>query len=920
MCLSIFAPSSSSIILPLLVHDHFQRGLLKRGEHIFLDSIRATLDMSSEVADESAKSTPPTSPETRDGGPTEAMQKEEARMQEARRKEDEKREKKLAAERQKDLDGGSGAVDTKYKALEYLLSQSKLYSAIMLQQMTQQEEAEEAKDEKSKKRAQKKEEKAEKAAQAQQNRATRASAATEKTAEETKKDIPRRGKQTKSAKNDNKISNYMKKEDVQARAGETSISEALAEETKDADVKPGDIGMQDLRSAKQPELVSGGLMRTYQLEGLDWLTSLYENGLNGILADEMGLGKTIQTISFLAFLREKGVNGPFLIAAPLSTTSNWVAEFKKWTPSIPVVLYHGSKQEREEIRRKRLRNPGNENFPVVCTSYEICMNDRKHLAHFGWKFIIIDEGHRIKNLNCRLIRELQSYQSANRLLITGTPLQNNLTELWSLLHFLMPSIFDKLESFEAWFDFSALKEKNGYEQILSADRQKNLVASLHAILKPFLLRRVKADVETSLPKKREYVLYAPLTQTQRELYHEILEGNSRAYLENKVVESLSGASTPASARSLSRKRKAGDDRATPNKSAKSSRASTPATNASSGARSRKAKKNHVYEEVSDTQYFKQLEEQPSSPVEEPSDSDAEEGERAKTLALAKREISQKKLQNPIMQLRQCCNSPHNFFYPFDLDDNTPVDETLVTESGKMLLLDRLLPDLLNKGHKVLIFSQFKTQLDLLETYCTELRNWPTCRIDGSIAQTDRQQQILDFNDPNSETSIFLLSTRAGGQGINLAAADTVLLFDSDWNPQQDLQAQDRAHRIGQTRPVIVYRFATKGTVEQMLLEKADSKRRLEKLVIQKGRFRKLGGEGGGADFAELQKLLAKDDGERIDIADGKGLLSDADLAILTDRSAEAFERAEKGMDTVGEAFKAVQTKRDGDGLLESLQK
>lgn len=662
-------------------------------------------------------------------------------------------------------------------------------------------------------------------------------------------------------------------------------------------------------------------MRTYQLEGLDWLTSLYENGLNGILADEMGLGKTIQTISFIAFLREKGINGPFLIAAPLSTTSNWVAEFKKWTPKIPVMLYHGSKQEREELRRKRLRNPGSDSFPVICTSYEICMNDRKFLAHYGWKFIIIDEGHRIKNLNCRLIRELQSYQSANRLLITGTPLQNNLTELWSLLHFLMPDIFDKLESFEAWFDFSALKEKNGVEQILSEDRKKKLVSSLHAILKPFLLRRVKADVETALPKKREYVLYAPLTQTQRELYQEILEGNSRAYLENKVVETLSGTNTPNSTRSRSLKRKLANGASPPNKSAKSSRASTPATANGSTRGTRKAKKQgQGYEEISDAQYFKQLDEAPSSPVSEDAESlDEEEAERAKTLALAKREIANKKLQNPVMQLRQCCNSPHNFFYPFDLDDNTPVDETLVTESGKMLLLDRLLPELLRKGHKVLIFSQFKTQLDLLETYCTTLRGWPCCRIDGSIPQSERQEQILAFNAPASPTGIFLLSTRAGGQGINLAAADTVLLFDSDWNPQQDLQAQDRAHRIGQTRPVIVYRFATKGTVEQMLLEKADSKRRLEKLVIQKGRFRSQKGEA-GEDFAELQRLLGRDDGEKVDVADGRGVLSDADLATLTDRSEEAFARAEKGEESVGEAFKAVQTTKGGDGLLESLQK
>lgn len=847
-------------------------------------------------------------------------------MVEVRREQDEKRDREMASEREKDLKGGPKTVDTKFKALEYLLGQSKLYSTIMLQQMTQQEEAETAKDERSKRKASNREAKAEEAAQASQKQVTRAAAATEAITEgdkSQKKKLPSRGKAAKADKN-GKISNYLKKEDLEAKAGKGSITEALAEESKDSSIKPGDIGMQDLRSAKQPELVTGGHMRGYQLEGLEWLTSLYENGLNGILADEMGLGKTIQTISFLAFLREKGTYGPFLIAAPLSTTSNWVAEFKKWTPDIPVVLYHGSKDERQGIRQNQLRSPGSPDFPVVCTSYEICMNDRKHLAHFGWKFIIIDEGHRIKNMNCRLIRELQSYQSANRLLITGTPLQNNLTELWSLLHFLMPSIFDKLESFESWFDFSALKEKGGYEQILSEERQKSLVASLHAILKPFLLRRVKADVETSLPKKREYVLYAPLTQTQRDLYQAILEGNSRSFLEDKVVESLSGTATPSSTRSRSLKRKVNDDALTPNKSAKSSRASTPASVNMKGPRSRKAKKNQKYEEVSDSQYFKELEEGSSSPAEDEDDlEDIEATERAKTLALAKREISQKKLQNPIMQLRQCCNSPHNFYYPFDMDDHNPVDETLVSESGKMLLLDRLLPELITRGHKVLIFSQFKTQLDLLETYCSDLRGWSVCRIDGSIAQSDRQEQILSFNEPDSETRIFLLSTRAGGQGINLASADTVLLFDSDWNPQQDLQAQDRAHRIGQTRPVIVYRFATKGTVEQMLLEKADSKRRLEKLVIQKGRFRNIpGGDSGGADFAELQKLLGKDDGQRIDVVGGKGLLSDQDLAILTDRSDAAFARAEKGMDVGGEesVFRAVETRKDGDGLLESLQK
>ena len=547
------------------------------------------------------------------------------------------------------------------------------------------------------------------------------------------------------------------------------------------------------------------------------------------------------------------------------------------------------------------------------------MNDRKFLAHYGWKFIIIDEGHRIKNLNCRLIRELQSYQSANRLLITGTPLQNNLTELWSLLHFLMPTIFDKLESFESWFDFSALNQRNGYEEILSEERKKSLVTSLHAILKPFLLRRIKTDVETSLPKKREYILYAPLTATQRELYQEILEGNSRAYLENKAVESLSGASTPRSTRSAGLKRKQGNGLETPNKSVKSSRASTPATNGST--RGRRAKRSQNYEEVSDSAYFKQLANDNSDDEEEqPLDSSEEEAqEQAQTLALAKKLIGAKKLQNPVLQLRLCCNSPHNFFYPFLAEDNSDVDETLVTESGKMLLLDSLLPTLLKRGHKVLIFSQFKTQLDLIETYCEVLRGWKCSRIDGGVSQPDRQEQIAAFNAPESETNIFLLSTRAGGQGINLTAADTVLLFDSDWNPQQDLQAQDRAHRIGQTRPVIVYRFATQGTVETLLLEKAESKRRLEKLVIQKGKFRSMRGEVSGAEFAELQQLLSRQEGERVELAEGTKVLSEEELNTLTDRSEEAYERAEKGLDG-GDKFKAVETKREGEGFLEAMSK
>jgi ATP-dependent DNA helicase len=198
--------------------------------------------------------------------------------------------------------------------------------------------------------------------------------------------------------------------------------------------------------------VTGGALRDYQLAGVEWLISLWENGLNGILADEMGLGKTLQTISFLAHLKSMQVSGPYLIVAPLSTLANWVNEFKRFAPSINVILYHGSKEERQHMINRKMpkKKETSSDFPVVVTSYEIIMNDRKHLQRYNWKYIVVDEGHRIKNMNCRLIKELKTYSSANRLLLTGTPLQNNLAELWSLLNFLLPDIFDDLDMFQSW--------------------------------------------------------------------------------------------------------------------------------------------------------------------------------------------------------------------------------------------------------------------------------------------------------------------------------------------------------------------------------------------------------------------------------------------------------------------------------------
>ncbi|KAL2020451.1 hypothetical protein VTK56DRAFT_8417 [Thermocarpiscus australiensis] len=766
------------------------------------------------------------------------------------------------------------------------------------------------------------------------------------------------------------------------------------------------LGEHDLTMAKQPKCMVGGTMRDYQLEGLTWMYEICIQGMSGILADEMGLGKTIQTISLIALLREQeNYLGPHLIVAPLSTLSNWLDEFHRWVPSIPVVMYHGTPQQRNDIfKTKIMRHLSGgrptEKFPVVCTSYEMVLKDRAALSKINWEFIIIDEGHRMKNFDSKLFRELKSFTSATRLLITGTPLQNNLKELWSLLNFLLPKIFRDWEAFESWFDFSDLEDEEGTEEFIADKTKQELVKKMHIVLQPLLLRRVKADVAQYLPKKREYVLYAPMTKEQTDLYNVINDKNidTRAYLETKVVERLTGptnstttsptrstrSSRPSSVKrepdtdaqgslaaaterlgftqteetaapatnaftlmmggsrprgrpskaatagkqavapeaAPSKPAKKGAKRKSPptsespaSKSAKSSRQSTPASTRSRPRRGRCSyKEADSDDELLDDDAFeeklaKEMAEDETEELE--SVLSVEEFERAQTLELAKREIANKKLGNPLLQLRLVCNSPHNFYNPWAYDTGLPVDESIVTASGKMLLLDRLLPALFERGHKVLIFSQFKTQLDILEDYCTELRKWPVCRIDGGVVQDDRRAQIQDFN-TNPDLRIFLLSTRAGGLGINLASADTVILFDSDWNPQQDLQAQDRAHRIGQTRPVIVYRLATKGTVEEELLMSADAKRRLEKLVIKKGGFRTMGQKldmREDLDRETLRALLLKD-GLVYKFSGDKEVLSDADLDVLCDRSDEAYERAAVGEGNA-DGYKVIETGANG---------
>ncbi|XP_020819783.2 lymphoid-specific helicase isoform X2 [Phascolarctos cinereus] len=573
----------------------------------------------------------------------------------------------------------------------------------------------------------------------------------------------------------------------------------------------------------------------------NWM--LWENGINGILADEMGLGKTVQCIATIALMVERGVPGPFLVCGPLSTLPNWMAEFKRFTPQIPIMLYHGDQQERRKLAQKIHKRDGTlQIHPVVITSFEIAMRDRNALQHCYWKYLIVDEGHRIKNMNCRLIRELKRFNADNKLLLTGTPLQNNLAELWSLLNFLLPDVFDDLKSFESWFDINSLTEIA--EDIVAKEREQNVLHMLHQILTPFLLRRLKSDVALEVPPKREVVVYAPLSKKQETFYTAIV---------NRTISKMFGCSK------------------------KETIELSP-----TGRPKRRSRKLINYSTFNDDNVPDELEKLISQMQPE-----MESQRPVVEMSIPIESEVNLKLQNIMMLLRKCCNHPYLIEYPLDpVTQEFQINEELVTSSGKFLILDRMLPELKNRGHKVLLFSQMTMMLDILMDYCY-LRNYSFSRLDGSMSYVEREENMQKFNtDP--EVFLFLVSTRAGGLGINLTAADTVIIYDSDWNPQSDLQAQDRCHRIGQTKPVVVYRLVTANTVDQKIVERAAAKRRLEKLIIHKNHFK--GGKSGLSqsktflDPQELMELLKSRDYEREVKGSREKVISDKDLELLLDRS------------------------------------
>ncbi|GEQ66352.1 hypothetical protein JCM33374_g15 [Metschnikowia sp. JCM 33374] len=513
------------------------------------------------------------------------------------------------------------------------------------------------------------------------------------------------------------------------------------EKEEDAELLNNDKAASDITEFTESPSYVHGELRPYQIQGLNWLISLYQNNLSGILADEMGLGKTLQTISFLGYLRYyQNITGPHIVITPKSTLDNWAREFQKWTPDVRVLVLQGTKEERQDLITNRLLAC---DFDVVIASYEIVIREKSSFRKFNWQYIVIDEAHRIKNEESLLSQIIRLFHSKNRLLITGTPLQNNLHELWALLNFILPDVFGDSGAFDSWFN---------PEEGSTNEKEEGIVEQLHKVLKPFLLRRIKSDVEKSLLPKQEMNVYMSMSDMQRKWYQKLLE---------KDLDAVNGAN-------------------------------------------------------------------------------------------GKKE-SKTRLLNIVMQLRKCCNHP----YLFEGAEPGPpftTDEHLVYNSKKMVILDKILKKFQKEGSRVLIFSQMSRMLDILEDYCM-FRSYEYCRIDGQTDHADRVQAIDDYNAPGSSKFVFLLTTRAGGLGINLTSADIVVLFDSDWNPQADLQAMDRAHRIGQTKQVKVFRFITENAIEEKVLERATQKLRLDQLVIQQGR------NNGGINSGGQQngKVASKDD-------------------------------------------------------------
>ncbi|KAM4521959.1 chromatin-remodeling ATPase INO80 isoform 1-T2 [Odontesthes bonariensis] len=759
----------------------------------------------------------------------------------------------------------------------------------------------------------------------------------------------------------------------------------------------------------QPTIFNGKL-KGYQLKGMNWLANLYEQGINGILADEMGLGKTVQSIALLAHLAERdNIWGPFLIISPASTLNNWHQEFTRFVPKFKVLPYWGNPHDRKVIRKfwsQKTLYTQNAPFHVVITSYQLVVQDVKYFQRVKWQYMVLDEAQALKSSTSVRWKILLQFQCRNRLLLTGTPIQNTMAELWALLHFIMPTLFDSHEEFNEWFS----KDIESHAENKSAI-DENQLSRLHMILKPFMLRRIKKDVENELSDKIEILTYCQVTSRQRLLYQalrnkisieDLLQSSMgtaqqshtttsslmnlvmqfrkvcnhpdlferqetrspfhmslKPYIMSKFLyrhglirtysqakdKSLRVLMSPFSPDHIQQSlfHRKGDDNGSCFSFLRFIDVS-PAEMSNMMLQGTLARWLALFLSLKAAYrlHFQRLFDYDEEGPKDPGDGD---GDQAK---LSPRCLSRKDLilwlnrptafpntqTSPVLQdlvftalrpgtlghtdvkihsrnstsaLRPCqptlppkfllaatpkvtavpmeryCDdrsaeyewrvtrsgggmifkqcflygSPElasewrmktNVFHPESPGGvmalyprhgwsfiRIPDKESLITESGKLHTLDILLNRLKAQGHRVLIYSQMTRMIDLLEEYMV-YRKHTYIRLDGSSKISERRDMVADFQS-RTDIFVFLLSTRAGGLGINLTAADTVIFYDSDWNPTVDQQAMDRAHRLGQTKQVTVYRLICQGTIEERILQRAKEKSEIQRVVISGGNFK-----------------------------------------------------------------------------------
>ncbi|KAG0366916.1 putative DNA helicase ino80 [Mortierella sp. AD032] len=805
------------------------------------------------------------------------------------------------------------------------------------------------------------------------------------------------------------------KELQQAQAKDIALNQADLDEMNFQNPS----SMPTVTEIEQPKMLMCQL-KGYQIKGLNWLANLYEQGINGILADEMGLGKTVQSISLMAHLAEsQNIWGPFLVIAPASTLHNWQQEFTKFTPDLKALPYWGNPKDRKTLRtfwNKKQVYTKDAPFHVLITSYQLVVSDEKYFQRVKWQYMVLDEAQAIKSSSSARWKTLLGFNCRNRLLLTGTPIQNSMQELWALLHFIMPSLFDSHEEFSEWFskDIESHAENKG-------TLNEHQLKRLHMILKPFMLRRIKKNVQNELGDKIELEVSCELTARQRALYRGLKEKISIAELletastlnNNDSVDSLmnlvmqfrkvcnhpelferadvasplalcSFSQTPSIARE-------GDDLfvAYTTKSRISfsipkrlyregGLLNVPSEDSNAGRDTKYLDKllniwtpDHIaesmYEKDGAYSFLRFTDYSPSQAsktfkghllerfaqhlevAEERSrrgfglgydDSDSnlpgntyakflicetqnpfsisnrslltqtqnlgsvlersELGEYVSIMEPAYRpkavappieiicsdrsfmvdqqeqlfdhkmrqlllgvsdfqtEASHQEEVAPMMDLwrvndgRGLLGEPSISSMGYSTIE-VPQMKQLVMDSGKLAVLDKLLVELKAGGHRVLVYFQMTKMIDLMEEYLT-YRQYKYLRLDGSSKISDRRDMVTDWQ-TRPEIFIFLLSTRAGGLGINLTAADTVIFYDSDWNPTVDQQAMDRAHRLGQTRQVTVYRLITRGTIEERILQRAKQKDEIQKVVISGGEFKQ------SVDFKprEIVSLLLDDD-------------------------------------------------------------